>query len=580
MRLNKLLCLSAVLLAINAQAQDLKILVNNKGKVGYCDQNGKEVIKCQYESAQPFSDGIAIVTKSGKSGIIDGAGKVLLPLKYTQILPWNSDLYLIKDGKSVGLADHSGKVVLPAKYSHISKTNCYGKALVALGGKSSTNEKKTYMANAKYGIIDAKGEILIEPKYKGLYEFSYDCQGIHPYGEGKRLEYSYHYTVDTLLTDCSYLGFSGNGLSIYNAGILDGSGKELLKAGLYYFVMQPQSGMVRYYIGKKKQTLCGYHNLSTGKGFQIAKFEKAIDDIDFWSHGDFAGEVAPVNGDSWSFIDKTGKTLRTGYNALKHSQTTKLWAAKKETGKWDVFNDSNNDISMLSGFSDINFPVNQDDKEIFSVSKDGKYGCVTRSGDMAVPFEYEQALGNSFDMVAVKKNGKWGLVSANNATLIPMEYANLLLPSERNAQHFWVMKSDSLYYHFNLNTKQLSSKGYKAVTNYENGIAHVAPQGMIVDDTQVNRAQIYAPNTSKDILDTLDLSKRTDVFGYLLNTEDILVMDIPVSTMYKDAVLKELDRLGGRVPTKTEKKNIILEATRENRSYDLKTILSEDEWNY
>lgn len=580
MRLYKLLCLASILLATNVQAQDLKILVNKKGKIGFADQNGNEVIKCQYESAQPFSDGIAIVTKSGKSGIIDASGKVILPLKYTQILSWNSELYLIKDGKKVGLADHRGKVVLPVNYSHISKPNCYGKALVAQGGKPTANEKKTYMANAKYGIIDIHGNILVTPKYKGLYEFSYDGKDMFPYYEGKRLEYSYHNTVDTLITDCSYLGFSGNGFSIYNAGIMDGNGKELLKAGLYYFVMQPQSNMVRYYIVKKKQTLCGYHNLNTGKGFQVAKFDKAIGDINFWSHGDFIGDIAPVNGDSWSFIDKTGKSLRTGYTSLKHSMTTGLWAAKNGSDTWDVFNDSNNDISSLSGYSDIAFPANQGDKEIFSVMKDGKYGCVTRSGDTVVPFEYEQALGNTYDVVAVKKNGKWGLISANNKSLIPTEYANLMLPSEREAKHVWVMKSDSLYYHMNLSTNRLSSTGYKAVSNFVNGIAHVAPLGMKVDDTQVNRAQMFAPNTSKATLDTLDMAKSTGAFGYLLNTEDVLLVDFPVSTMYKNYIIKEIEKRGGRALTETEKKNVLLEATRENRSYDLKSTLSEDEWNY
>lgn len=84
--------------------------------------------------AYPFSGGYAIVTKSGKSGIIDERGKVVLPLKYTSIMPWNQSLYLIKTGKIQGLASHDGKVVLPTKYSFISKPNCYGKALVAVGG--------------------------------------------------------------------------------------------------------------------------------------------------------------------------------------------------------------------------------------------------------------------------------------------------------------------------------------------------------------------------------------------------------------------------------------------------------------
>ena len=90
MRLRKILMVASVTFACVAQAQDLTIHVNKKGKVGFVDKNGAEVIKCAYESAYPFSGGYAIVTKSGKSGIIDERGKVVLPLKYTSITCWRN----------------------------------------------------------------------------------------------------------------------------------------------------------------------------------------------------------------------------------------------------------------------------------------------------------------------------------------------------------------------------------------------------------------------------------------------------------------------------------------------------------
>ena len=580
MRLRRILCLATIVLSVNVQAQDLRITVNDKGKVGFADQDGNVVIKCEYESAMPFKDGVAIVTKSGKSGMINTSGNVILPLKYTQIQSWSQELYLVKSGKKVGLIDHQGTIVLPVNYSHISKPNCYGKALIALGGKATPNEKKTYMANAKYGIIDIKGKILVVPQYKGLYEFSFDGTNKFPYYEGKRLEYSYHNTVDTLVTDCSYLGFNNNGYSIYNAGIIDGNGNVILASGLYYFVMQPQNGMVRYYNVKKKQTLCGYHNLSTGSGFQAASFDSHIDNIKFWSHGDFMGDIAPVNGTSWSFIDKSGNVLRTGYTSLKHSQITGLWAAKNTSEAWDVFNETNNNVDALSGFGDFNFPSKDGDKEIFSVKKEGKYGCVSRTGEVVVPFEYEQTCSNTYDVIAVKKEGKWGLLSADNKVMVPMQYANVIFPSERHAKHFWVMKSDSLYYHYNMLTSKLSNKGYKLVNNYENGFAYVVPQGVKIEDTPVNRAQLFVPNTLKSTIDAADMSKVSDSYVIIVNTNDDVVFDLPVSTLYMNDVRKEIEKNGGKQLSKGEKKNLLLKITRENRSYDLKSTLGEEEWNY
>ena len=161
--------LLAVMLSVQLNAQTLRIIVNDKGKIGFADGSGKEVIPCQFDRAQPFHDGSAIVTKKGKSGLIDPQGNILLPLSYEEIKSWNDNLYIIKEGKrKMGLADHKGNIVQPAKYSYIFNLNCYGKALIALGGKAASDEKKTYMFAAKYGIVDAMGNILIEPKYRGL----------------------------------------------------------------------------------------------------------------------------------------------------------------------------------------------------------------------------------------------------------------------------------------------------------------------------------------------------------------------------------------------------------------------------
>ena len=239
-----------------------------------------------------------------------------------------------------------------------------------------------------------------------------------------------------------------------------------------------------------------------------------------------------------------------------------------------------NNVSVLSNYENIEFPSSKDDKEVFSVVKNGKSGCVSRTGDVVVPFEYETVLANSYVFIAVKKCGKWGAVSPENKVIVPVDYENLLLPSEKNTKHIWVKKPDSLYYHLNLEKQSLSAVGYKSANNFKNGIALVVPIDMKIRDTQVNRAQVYAPNAPKDTLDAVNIYEKKDVFGYLLNVDDELLMDMPVSTMYKEAVISELSKRNNRILSESEKKNILLEVTKQNRTYDLKSTLSEDEWNY
>ena len=44
--------------------------------------------------------------------------------------------------------------------------------------------------------------------------------------------------------------------------------------------------------------------------------------------------------------------------------------------------------------------------------------------------------------------------------------------------------------------------------------------------------------------------------------------------------MEQLKKRGNRKLTEAEKKNILLDITKENRSYDLNSVLDEDEWNY
>lgn len=581
MKIQKLLlCLMMAIMVLPMTAQNLSIHVDKKGKVGFVNKDGSVVIPCKYESATPFVDGVSIVTVSGKSGIIDEQGTQLLPLKYTQIQPWTDELYLIKNGKTVGLANHRGTVVLPVIYSNISKPNCYGKALITQGGKATVVDKKTYMAAAKYGVINAQGEVLIAANYKGLYEFSFNGQNVYPYYEGWRLTHSQHFITDTLVTDCAYLGFSTNANNIFTAGVMDARGNEVVPAGRFSLVMAPKGGMVRFYnILKGNQTLCGYYNISTGETVNGETFDMTYDKMSFWSHGDFTGDIAPVNGETWSFVDKRGKKVRSGYNLLKHSQSTALWAARRSNGSWEVFDEQGHDVASLSGYADFYFPAGEADKEIFSVTKDGKAGCIDRNGNVVVPMTYDLTLGNTNDFVVVKQDGKYGVVSANNEQLVPADYIDIVIPAQRGEQHIWVRKADSLYYHYHIDTQKLATVGYRSVINFEKGFAFVVPVDLQVDDTQLNRAQAADPNSKREVINGLDMTQLSEYFGCIINTNDEVVIDKPVCVLRKDAVFDALLQLNG-LPSQSQKKNILLNITSSNRSYGLKTTIGEDEWNY
>lgn len=560
-------------------AQDLTIHVDKKGKVGFVDNAGNEVVKCIYESAYPFEKGYAIVSKSGKSGIIDATGKVVLPLKYTSIDNWSNDLFLIKDGKSQGLASRDGKIVLQPKCSFISRPNCYGVALYAIGGKVQTIDKVASLVNSKMGIINSKGEVLVEANYKGLYEFAVAGKSDNFYGDGFGPYVTTYHKADTLMTDCSYFSFNTKATSD-QCGVMDIHGNVLMKPGLHNLAMKPANGMIRYFDDKRNGTIFGYYNIETGKSFVATTIDQPAGKINSLVHGDFADVVAPVKESGWKFVNKNGDVVRSGFSNIKHNGDVGLWGAKDQSGKWIVFDENNNDVPALSGFTDINFPMVKEDAEVYTVQKDGVYGGVNRSGATVIPFKYQKANANGYDFVPVKSNDHWGAVSPTGEEIIPTSYVDIMYPSKKGEKDLWVKKADNLFYHYHADTKKLAPRGYESASNFTDGVAHVRPVDMQLDETEVNHAQVYVPNTIHTKIDSVEIEKYRFGFGYLLKANDQWLLDLPVSALYVTPVMDRMKKLGYRNLSEAEKKNILLEVTRENRSYGLKETLKEDEWNY
>lgn len=585
MKQKMLYCVAALLFATSGVAQDLKIKVNEKGKVGFVDKSGNEVVKCMYESAMPFKGNVAVVTKGGKSGFIDKTGNVVLPLKYEKISSWGNGMYMIESGKQKGLADKEGNVVLDAKYSQISKPNCYGKALITLGGKSTsitaststvngktTSVNKNYMYNAKYGIIDAEGKVLVEAVYKGLYEFVPLIDNC-----SVPVDFSFHYIGDTLKTDCSYMAICKS-VPSSSPGVIDVNGNVLLEWGTYSSVSKPSDNMIKYTVESKKEIKCGYYNIETKTGFEVAKFAKPLT-VTGETHTDFHGKLAAVTGDTWRFVDKSGNVAREGYASVTYSDNLNLWVAKKSDGKCEVIDSNGETVEALSGYENIGLPTIKGDKEIFSVSKGGKYGCISRNGDVVVPFEYEMAHGVRYGLIFVKKAGKWGAITEDNRIRVPIEYNDIVFPVQFNSTHLFVKKSDGYFYHYNSETNKLSDKALQSVfSSFKNGLAFVRPKELKVDSSIVNRALMCEPNTP--IATVIATKFNEKEFGYLLSTDDNYVMDLPLTRLYYKEIADEIEKREFKPFTDGEKKNLILRLTGGNRSYNLNTVIEETEWNY
>ena len=80
-------------LSIFSQSPEPK--VDEKGKFVYAGPEGTFIINPQYDEAQPFIDGKAIVRKGNNYGLIDANNNTVIPLKYNLVSLTPAGVYMV-----------------------------------------------------------------------------------------------------------------------------------------------------------------------------------------------------------------------------------------------------------------------------------------------------------------------------------------------------------------------------------------------------------------------------------------------------------------------------------------------------
>jgi hypothetical protein len=103
------------------QIGDISSLIAfTKGKGwGFMDLTGKQVLSMDYDYAESFKDGLAIVEKLTLQGAIDPKGKVLIPLSFTSVDRISKELYLVSNGGKYGVYSNTGEMIVPLNYQQI-----------------------------------------------------------------------------------------------------------------------------------------------------------------------------------------------------------------------------------------------------------------------------------------------------------------------------------------------------------------------------------------------------------------------------------------------------------------------------
>lgn len=170
---------------------------------GLINSKSEDIIPPIFKGLQQVGEGIYRFKLNGKYGLADVKGRILLPNAYDGIGKFVDDLALmvVHDGpeendnnKLYGYVDLKGSIVLPAEYKFISKRHNEFSIVMRYnvwGFFSYLSHEITIIENAmylgrvgdglykfkidnKYGLVDAKGNVLLPNAYDGIGKFVED----------------------------------------------------------------------------------------------------------------------------------------------------------------------------------------------------------------------------------------------------------------------------------------------------------------------------------------------------------------------------------------------------------------------
>jgi hypothetical protein len=215
-------------------------------KQGLLSLDGSVVCHAQYDSIDPFSEGLAIVRKGNRYGAIDADGNLSIPLQYAWLSQFTQDLSpagCSTGSGGDGYIDKDNNIRIPFCYSKTfpfsedmgmiltKHSNLFGflhpdgaEALppeFAWSDSFSNGLAAASIKQGKIGFIDHAGRWIIEPAYKSVGQFSYGVCSVTANQEESTWGYI-DKTGDLIIPEkCIDAGPFKNGLALVHTGEKD-----------------------------------------------------------------------------------------------------------------------------------------------------------------------------------------------------------------------------------------------------------------------------------------------------------------------------------------------------------------------
>ncbi|HEY8658438.1 MAG TPA: WG repeat-containing protein [Hanamia sp.] len=399
---NKLLALS-----------EPQLIPYRKGdKWGFCTPDKKMVIECIYDSAFPFSSGLAKVELKEKYGLINKQGKQIVSCKYDYIDDMSEGLAPVKLNEKWGCVNESGEEIISLKYNGL-----YG----FIDGLAKVS------LNGLYGFIDKAGKEIIPFQYNyvrypafvnGAAIVEIDNRYILIDKAGNRITNKVYDKIFGFVEKYAVVVLNNK------KGLIDKTGKEILTC-IYDSVEDFSKTFLEIYLDGEKYFYNKYkrekYNFSFDayregyddyfpndwKKEEIEEFIYSYDKKYPWKREFLEQEYCGTLFDNLGPFCEDLAWLKKGnfYGFINEDYKLVIPFIYYEVGNF------NEGLAFVSNKEIEEIYRNAFDKDVHTIELEGNYGYINKAGEEVIPCKYN--LANNFiqGIAKVEINGLEGYIN-------------------------------------------------------------------------------------------------------------------------------------------------------------------------
>ena len=413
------------------------------------------------------------------------------------------------------------------------------KGILAKDEKTGGNiTSKTYFSaykDNKWGVIDEKGDTVIEPSYEEMiiipnnktdiflctYDVNYDTgeyqtKALNSKNQEIFTEYSKIEAVPNS-DENNNLWYEDNVLKVQKDGkwgTIDNTGKELLKPE--YDNIEAMKGIKNALLIQKD----GKYGIANNTGSIV--LETKYTEITNLGEDDKAGYIVKDDTGLYGIVDYAKNViLPNQYQEIEKVYGNDLYVVSQD-GKQKVVNKNGEDV-LTDGFEQISAILKTKDQGVI-YNTSGKYGVMTLSGEVKIEAQYDNLVEAKANVFIASKDGKQGIIDIDNNEKVAFIYNTI---SYNETGDIYIAEDESFNSHVMNTNFEIQQTGILIEINTESGYFALRQN----DETKYYNFR-FEERDKKDILSnhTLYLDKKDNQYGFVDKEGNVVV-----EYMYDDA---------------------------------------------